>query len=244
MNTPENREQIAEIMFETFNVKGLFIGVQATLALYAQIANKNPEDEESKAGGAGAADLSDISEMTGTVIDSGDGVTHVFPVCDGYVISSCVKHIPLAGRDITAYTLQSLRDRGEKFVAGDSNEIAAKIKEKYGYVCKDVLKEFSSFDAKKTDDGTGKLVQSAKFKKFVHKTLNGNMVEIDVGYERFLGPEMFFHPEFVHKDFMKPLGEVLDDAIQSCPIEYRVKLYENVVLSGGSTLFKGFDTRL
>jgi len=137
-----------------------------------------------------------------------------------------------------------LRDRGEKFVAGDSNEIAAKIKEKYGYVCKDVLKEFSSFDAKKTDDGTGKLVQSAKFKKFVHKTLNGNMVEIDVGYERFLGPEMFFHPEFVHKDFMKPLGEVLDDAIQSCPIEYRVKLYENVVLSGGSTLFKGFDTRL
>ena len=38
MNTPENREQMAEIMFETFNVKGLFIGVQATLALYAQIA--------------------------------------------------------------------------------------------------------------------------------------------------------------------------------------------------------------
>ena len=37
MNTPENREQMAEIMFETFNVKGLFIGVQATLALYAQI---------------------------------------------------------------------------------------------------------------------------------------------------------------------------------------------------------------
>ena len=32
MNTPENREQMAEIMFETFNVKGLFIGVQATLA--------------------------------------------------------------------------------------------------------------------------------------------------------------------------------------------------------------------
>ena len=34
----KNREQMAEIMFETFNVKGLFIGVQATLALYAQVA--------------------------------------------------------------------------------------------------------------------------------------------------------------------------------------------------------------
>ena len=98
MNTPENREQMAEIMFETFNVKGLFIGVQATLALYAQIANKDEENKQ--------ASLNDISEMTGTVIDSGDGVTHVFPVCDGYVISSCVKHIPLAGRDITQFTLQ------------------------------------------------------------------------------------------------------------------------------------------
>ena len=127
-------------------------------------------------------------------------------------------------------------------MAGDSNEIAAKVKEKYGYVCKDVLKEFNSYD-KKTE-ANGQLVQSAKFKKFVHRTLNNNMVEIDVGYERFLGPEMFFHPEFVHKDFMKPLGEVVDDAIQSCPIEYRIKLYENIVLSGGSTLFKGFDTRL
>jgi actin-related protein 3 len=196
--------------------------------------------------------------MTGTVIDAGDGVTHVFPVCDGYVISSCVKHIPLAGRDITQFTLQALRDRGEVIPPIDSNEIASKIKEKYGYVCKDVLKEFSSYDSKKTEEG--QLVQSTKFKKFVHRTLNGNMVDIDVGYERFLGPEMFFHPvscllffkfsiffplqEFVHKDFMKPLGEVVDDAIQSCPIEYRIKLYENIVLSGGSTLFTGFDARL
>ena len=70
------------------------------------------------------------------------------------------------------------------------------------------------------------------------------MVNIDVGYERFLGPEMFFHPEFVHKDWSKPLGEVVDDAIQSCPVEYRVRLYENIVLSGGSTLFEGFDVRL
>ena len=186
MNTPENREQMAEIMFETFNVKGLFIGVQATLALYAQIAGQNKD--------SGSTDLSnfDFGSMTGTVIDSGDGVTHVFPVCDGFVISSCVKHIPLAGRDITQFTLKQLRDRGEKFSAGDASEIASKIKEKYGYVCKDPLKEFSKYDQKQNIDG--KIVQSNKFKRFVHKTINGNMVDIDIGYERFLGPEMFFHP--------------------------------------------------
>ena len=38
LNTPENREYTAEIMFETFNVPGLYIGVQAVLALYAGFA--------------------------------------------------------------------------------------------------------------------------------------------------------------------------------------------------------------
>lgn len=38
MNTPENREVTAEIMFETFGVPGLYIGVQAILALYAAFA--------------------------------------------------------------------------------------------------------------------------------------------------------------------------------------------------------------
>lgn len=85
---------MAEIMFETFNVKGLFIGVQATLALYAQMCGKDSEKKTLRQ-----------EDLTGTVIDSGDGVTHVFPVSDGYVIGSCVRHIPLAGRDITKFIL-------------------------------------------------------------------------------------------------------------------------------------------
>jgi len=35
MNPPENRENMAEIFFETFNAKNLYIGVQAVLALYS-----------------------------------------------------------------------------------------------------------------------------------------------------------------------------------------------------------------
>ena len=66
MNTPENREYTAEIMFETFNVPGLYIAVQAVLALCASMLVKS----EGKGDG----------QVTGTVIDSGDGVTHVIPV--------------------------------------------------------------------------------------------------------------------------------------------------------------------
>lgn len=58
---------------------------------------------------------------TGTVIDSGDGVTHVIPVADGYVIGSCIKHIPLAGRDITNYIQQIQRERKEPIPAEGEN---------------------------------------------------------------------------------------------------------------------------
>lgn len=151
--------------------------------------------------------------MTGTVIDSGDGVTHVFPVSDGFVIGSCVRHIPLAGKDITKFILQQMRDRGEKIPSDDAMDIAQKVKEKYGYVCKDVVKEYGKFD-KKTMDESGRVLQSNKFKKYVHKsTVTGETSEVDIGYERFLGPEMFFHPEFIHGDWRSPLDEIVDNAI-------------------------------
>lgn len=73
--------------------------------------------------------------LTGTVIDSGDGVTHVIPVVEGYVIGSCIRHIPLAGRDITAFIQRMVRDRGEPVPPEDSLEVAKRIKEEHCYVC-------------------------------------------------------------------------------------------------------------
>ena len=48
---------------------------------------------------------------------------------------------------------------------------------------------------------------------------------VDVGYERFLGPEIFFHPEFSNPDFTTPISEVVDTVIQNCPIDVRRPLY-------------------
>lgn len=151
--------------------------------------------------------------MTGTVIDSGDGITHVFPICDGAVIPSAVQDIPLAGSDITNYIKDELKNR-ENMAAGDLNEIAQQVKERYGYVCSDLMKEFGRYDEKTKDAVTGKMVQQQKwFKHFTHKTLNGNMVSCDIGYERFMGPEMLFHPEFINKDFKDPIEVKVDTAI-------------------------------
>jgi actin-related protein 3 len=175
LNTPENREQMAEIMFETFNVEGLYIGVQAVLALYA-----------------GMVESVTKGDLTGTVLDSGDGVTHIIPVADGFVIGSCIKHIPIAGRDITRFMLNMINAR-ENVSMQDLVFITQEIKEKYGYVCQNAIDELKLYDTKQNINGL--LSQSAKFKKFNGiGPISKNPFSIDVGYEAFMGPEMFFHP--------------------------------------------------
>ncbi|KAL4688787.1 hypothetical protein H8959_005039 [Pygathrix nigripes] len=128
LNTPENREYTAEIMFESFNVPGLYIAVQAVLALAASWTSRQVGERT----------------LTGTVIDSGDGVTHVIPVC--------LMHEAMSVKD---YILR-----------------------------------------------------------------------------------------FANPDFTQPISEVVDEVIQNCPIDVRRPLYKNIVLSGGSTMFRDFGRRL
>jgi len=60
MNPTKNREQMCEIMFEEYKFGGVYVAIQAVLTLYAQ------------------------GLQTGVVVDSGDGVTHIVPVYDGF----------------------------------------------------------------------------------------------------------------------------------------------------------------
>lgn len=66
LNPPENRENTAEIMFESFNVAGLYIAVQAVLALAASWSSSKVTERT----------------LTGVVIDSGDGVTRECPLLE------------------------------------------------------------------------------------------------------------------------------------------------------------------
>ncbi|KAK5973365.1 actin, partial [Trichostrongylus colubriformis] len=201
------------------NSLGLYIAVQAVLALAASWSSR-PGNER---------------PLTGLVVDSGDGVTHCIPVAEGYVIGSCIKHIPIAGRDITYFIQQILRDREPTIPSDQSYEVAKAIKERYCYVCPDILREFIKYDT----DGS-------KWLKTYHGINNITKKEfvVDVGYERFLGPEIFFHPEFANPDFTTPISDTIDNVIQQCPIDVRRGLYENIVLSGGSTMFKDFARKL
>jgi len=220
LNAPENREYTAEIMFESFNVPALYIGVQAVLALAASWMDVRAKGVS--------------NPLTGTVVDSGDGVTHVIPVVEGYAIGSAIRHVPIAGKEVTMFLQQLLRDRGNTGIAPeDSMAIARKIKEDHCYVCSDPAREFLRYDsdaAMKTQFNNGKY-------------------SFELGHERFLAAEVFFNPEMISSASTAAnvgisLPSLVDDVIQACPIDCRRSLYGNIVLSGGSTMFRDFGKRL
>jgi len=138
---------------------------------------------------------------------------------------------------------------------------AEKIKEDYTYVCQDIVKEFKKYDSDPykyfarfagEHSVTGRvsgspilnLLPALLLPKITQPDTDNQKYDLDIGYERFLAPEIFFNPEIYSSDFLTPLPEVVDTVIQTSPIDVRRGLYKNIVLSGGSTMFKDFGKRL
>jgi actin len=96
MNPKVNREKMTSLMFETFQVQGLYVSIQAVLSLYSN------------------------GRTTGCVIDSGDGVTHAVPVFEGYSIPHAVQKNLIAGRAITSHMANLLQMDGITTQGGSS----------------------------------------------------------------------------------------------------------------------------
>eukprot|EP00386_Alphamonas_edax_P014435 GDKI01044354.1.p1 GENE.GDKI01044354.1~~GDKI01044354.1.p1 ORF type:complete len:376 (-),score=166.43 GDKI01044354.1:379-1506(-) len=133
MNPKGNREKMAQIMFETFNVPSMYISIQAVLSLYSS------------------------GRTTGVVLDSGDGVSHTVPVFEGYALPHAICRLDLAGRDLSGYLAKLLTERGHAFVSSAELEIVRDMKEKICYVAEDFEAEKSKAEAGTDCDKTFEL---------------------------------------------------------------------------------------
>lgn len=204
MNPIKNREKMIEVMFEEFNFQGLYIAIQAVLTLYAQ------------------------GLLTGVVVDSGDGVTHICPVYDGFALPHLTRRLDIAGRDITRYLIKLLLLRGYAFNHSADFETVRMMKEKLCYVGYDIEQE------QKLALETTVLVEQY--------TLPDGRV-IKVGGERFEAPEALFQPHLINIEGVG-IAELLFNTIQAADIDTRSDFYKHIVLSGGSTMYPGLPSRL
>ncbi|CAL8111227.1 unnamed protein product [Orchesella dallaii] len=204
MNPTKNREKMIEVMFEKYQFAGVYIAIQAVLTLYAQ------------------------GLLTGVVVDSGDGVTHICPVYDGFALAHLTRRLDIAGRDITRYLIKLLLLRGYAFNHSADFETVRMMKEKLCYIGYNLETE------QKLALETTVLVETY--------TLPDGRV-IKVGGERFEAPEALFQPHLINVEG-QGIAELVFSTIQQADIDIRPELYKHIVLSGGSTMYPGLPSRL
>ena len=66
---------------------------------------------------------------------------------------------------------------------------------------------------------------------------------ITIGNERFRCPEALFQKAFVGRE-SPGIHETIYNSIMKCDVDVRRDLYDNIVLSGGSTMFPGIADRM
>jgi actin-like protein 6A len=243
-NTPYNRERMAEIMFEDFNVPAFYIANTGVLNAFAA--------------GKGSA----------LVIDVGEAMASVTPVVDGFVLRKGLAYSPLPklvqaharhllvsptshrrGIDLIPYQLIANKMPVEpgappKFVprqdriAGttDSWRTWAQVRE---------VDEWIQTIAGVLDQGWNDQLAAQKPVR---------QYEFPTGYNMYFGPEryqvgeqFFYHsPQLVasNPNLPKSIPALITEALRACDPELRQVLMGNVVLTGGGSQFSGFTERL
>ena len=246
LNPRRNREKSAEVFFETFGTPALFVSPQATLSLYSS------------------------GRTTGVVLDSGDGVTHAVPVYEGFSMPHAITRMDVAGRvsvtrysqsiiiysmsidilkqkkkkltysypssihlfiftqDVTEYLQRLLRRAGYVFHTTAEREIVRNIKENVCYVAFNPIRE----EEIERDNNT-------EIKEY--KLPDGKLIKI--GPECFRAPEILFSPSIIGTEY-GGVHQCLGNAIFKSDMDLRKKLFSDIVLAGGSTMFTGYGDRL
>ncbi|XP_066928447.1 uncharacterized protein [Clytia hemisphaerica] len=198
LSPKHHRERMMEIMMETFEIPAYYSTQQGVMTLYS------------------------AGRVSGIVLDSGDTLSQIVPVYEGYGIKHATEAIQIGGRDVTDYLRKLITRKGRSMPTSAEFEIVKKMKEECCFVknreedeMKNNLSEFQLPD--------------------------GNQVWLSE--ERFQAPELLFQPSLIGKE-QPGFHMFLEKSVQKCEIDLRSGLYENIILAGGNSMIPGIHERM
>jgi actin beta/gamma 1 len=158
-------------MFEKFEVPAFYVPVQYQLVMYS------------------------VGRVSGLVLDSGEGVTYVSPIFEGFPIPEGNARLDIGGRDLNDYLMRILDNVTD-------GEIARDIKEKLCYV---------SSDGATGSQGKG-----------VYKMPDGR--EITLEKERYKVPEALFQPTVLGLN-TQGIHKMIQHSISKCENDTRKTMF-------------------
>ena len=200
LNPYTNREKITHSLLDNLGVPAIFFASQPLLSLFS------------------------TSSISGTVLESGEGVTQSCVVYEGYSITSTYERYNYGGREVSEYLKHLLKKRGYHFYNSTEIKLMNDIKENFCY-----------FDINRNNYPE----KSFSIQPTQYYLPDGS--NISITDEKILAPEMLFNPEFMGKEYLG-FADMIKSSIDKTDIKKIA--YENIWLSGGNTLFKQLKEKL
>ncbi|XP_078235106.1 actin-like protein 9 [Pogona vitticeps] len=165
-------------------------------------------------------------KISGLVIDTGYATTYTVPIHQGYNLPHAVEWMNLAGANITSFLMDLLCKRGHCFHER-TLAVVNDLKKKCCYVALDFEAEWNRPEEEYMVD---------------YQLPDGQTIRL--GKERFQCPEMLFHPPQMPGLSVPGVPGLALKSLQEVPEICQKEMYENILLCGGSSRFKGFKERL
>ncbi len=170
--------------------------------------------------------LYSYGKTSGLVLDSGFGLTTSVPVYEGYPLPHASQKMKFGGENLSELLLSMVQYQGigKSYKGLKGRILADSIKEKLGYVAID-----SEEEEKLYNDNEG---------------IDYNLPD---GSKLKLGSELFKHAEILFRsqnDEYSAIGQFISECLNKCDSEIQSEIQENICLTGGTTLMKGYVDRL
>ena len=172
--------------------------------------------------------LFSTGKTTGLVVECGEGVSNTVPVFEGYAMPHAIHNIDIAGKDVTQELIRQINE-GQVIVNKDYYENVRDMKEQMCAVAMNYQHAIKGEDPLDDEQRSYELPDTKKIIKVGHK-------------QRFSATEILFNPRLIGSE-VYGIANIAFQAIEKCDNDLKINLYNNIVLSGGSTMLPGFHER-